>query len=353
MQCYFVLIADLVAVARLRRGDALSSLSFRKLRDFLAALSAGKAWKKLGVAGPNAGVPFDGYVTHLGDAAEESLRAVIDAAEARAAGDLAPGEDVMQPLYVGLMPRNLLHVTGEFYTPAWLAELLLDDAGWEPGQTLLDPFVGSGVFLLAALARAGQARGEVHRCLGQIGGIDRNPVACVAARTNLILHLADGLGDDRLKLPIVCGDSLLSDASPLPAQADVLATNPPWVGWEYLPRAYRARLTDEWKRYDLYTARGRDAAFLKEDLSTLALVSVWDRFLKVGGTSAVVLRPAAMQSHLAGRGLRRLSLREGSDPVHLKLIRLFPGLRLFGTAQAPGAAWCLTKPIVAAVCRLP
>lgn len=335
LQCYFVLLADLLAVARLRRSDPPSSLSFRRLRAFLVSLSAGRAWKKLGVLASISGVPFDGYIAHLRDRDQDALGSIIAAVEALAADAPEPGRDVMHSLYAALMPRNLLHATGEFYTPSWLAQLLLEDAGWQLGQTLLDPFAGSGVFLLAALAQGAD--------IGEVGGIDRNPVACVAARTNLILHLANTLGDTAVRLPIVCADSLLSNDSPLPDQADVLVTNPPWVGWEYVPRGYRARLTEEWTRYDLYTARGREAAFLKEDLSTLALVSAWDRFLKPGGTSAVVLRPAVMQSHLAGRGLRRLSIHRDSGSLALRCIRLFPGLRVFGTAQAPGATWCLTK----------
>jgi hypothetical protein len=243
------------------------------------------------------------------------------------------------------MPRNLVHSTGEFYTPAWLAELLLADSGWKPGQTLIDPFAGSGVFLLAALRRGQECGHEPLRLLSHLAAIDRNPVACVAARTNLILHLADDIARARhpVALPVACADSLLDDAAKLSAPADVLVTNPPWVGWEYLPRGYRSQLDAAWRHYGLFTAKGRDAAFLKEDLSTLALVSAWDRFLKPGGTSAVVLRPAAMQSHLAARGLRRLSLFPDSGPLALRLIRLFPGLRAFGTARAPAASWCLTK----------
>ena len=129
----------------------------------------------------------------------------------------------------------------------------------------------------------------------------------------------------------------------MPPPADVLVTNPPWVGWEYIPRTYRDRLTAAWQKYDLFTAKGREASFVKEELSTLALVAAWDRYLKAGGTSAVVLRPAAMQSHLAGRGLRRLSLVRRLDApspaTHPSLHRLAALRR----DRVPAAAWLLQK----------
>lgn len=342
LQTYFVLVADLIAVARLRRGDPLSRLPAGRLRAALQSLAAGRQWKSLGIDAPLPSVPFDWYVSHIKARELEAFRGVMRAAEAIAAEERA-SLDPMQELYGRLMPRNLLHATGEFYTPPWLAQLVLEDSRWTPEQTLLDPFAGSGIFLLTALQHAVALGSRPLTVLERLGAIDRNPVACVAARTNLILQLADTLGDEQVNLPILCSDSLQDDHSPLPSRADVLVTNPPWVGWEYLPRAYRARLNPEWKRYDLFTAKGREAAFLKEDLSTLALVSAWDRFLRPGGRSAVVLRPAAMQSHLAARGLRRLSLREEGEALALERIRLFPGLRVFGTAQAPAATWSLLK----------
>ena len=110
-----------------------------------------------------------------------------------------------------------------------------------------------------------------------------------------------------------------------------------------MSRPYRARLNPAWRHYSLFTARGRDAAFLEEDLSTLALITTWDRYLRPGGMSAVVLRPASMQSHLAAQGLRRLSVRAEADPLALNLIRVFDGIRPFVGTAVSAATWCLTK----------
>ena len=53
----------------------------------------------------------------------------------------ASGHDLFKPLYEALFPRTLRHAQGEYYTPDWLAEHVLDEVGYcgEPGGRLLDP----------------------------------------------------------------------------------------------------------------------------------------------------------------------------------------------------------------------
>ncbi len=66
----------------------------------------------------------------------------------------AGGGDLLKPLYESLFPRAVRHALGEYYTPHWLAEHVLDQVGYhgQAGARLLDPTCGSGTFLLAALA---------------------------------------------------------------------------------------------------------------------------------------------------------------------------------------------------------
>ena len=71
--------------------------------------------------------------------------------------------DLFKPLYQDLFPRPLRRQLGEYYTPDWLAEHVLDQVGYtgQPGQRLLDPACGSGTFLMLALRRLRQGeRGE-------------------------------------------------------------------------------------------------------------------------------------------------------------------------------------------------
>jgi hypothetical protein len=376
LQTYFVLVCDLFAVARLTAGSSrtlvhLSSLPDPKFRDALEQITSADIYRTLGVLPAVNPLPFDWYTAELSRKELDLVRAVFALVEScnEALSALPPHADVMQLLYARIMPRNLLHILGEFYTPPWLAELLLQDVGWNPSKRLLDPYAGSGVVLVAAINESRRLGFDCQRLLGNLAAIDLNPAAYAATRTNLILALVPALGKDRseIRLPILCADSLLPNpvsqdaarspfvqhaspgrlrepiAAPFLPRADCLVTNPPWVGWEYMPRGYRTRLNSAWKHYGLFTARGRDAAFLKEDLSTLALVAAWDRYLVDGGRSAVVVRPASMQSHLAARGLRRLSIYPDSGPLCLRQIRDLDSIRPFAGTLATAAAWILEK----------
>ena len=352
LHTYFALICDALAVGRFGAGatPSLTEMARRpsaRLLQTLRDLGSGRPYHNLGVRPSGNPLPLDWYLDQVSSKERPLFRETLAglAGVCDGLGDLPPFADLPQRIYAALMPRNLRHVLGEFYTPPWMARLLLDDAGWRPDRSLVDPYAGSGVFLLAAMEKAASLGCSGRDVLPKLGAIDRSPAAYVALRANLLLALArDPAGrSDGTRLPILCADSLLPDGAGFPPPADVLVTNPPWVGWEYIPRAYRDRLTAAWQKYSLFTAKGREASFLKEDLSTLALVTAWDRRLKAGGASAVVVRPAAMHSHLAGRGLRRLSLFPDSAPLSLRRIRLFTGLRPFAGTDAPAAAWRLEK----------
>jgi hypothetical protein len=432
LQTYFVLLADLVAVAaasghatRYLRG--LESLSGATLAQRLQRISGGYELEELGVSGARDAFDFDWYVAAARPDCLESVRPICLAlARLWDDGAIRTGHsrDILAELYHHLLPNNLRHILGEIHTPLWLAELLLADLGWRPDATLVDPFAGTGVFLLAALQRARQRRAPLLAVLQRLCAVDLNPVACAAARANLVLAVADELrhATASVVLPVLCADSIapalqgpaaaqtsrrraiyprlwvdgeslslpsstqglrlqiaqaldaygLSVRSFIPAgdgavassvsksyargsrrfweqlavaqlaPAEFMATNPPWIGWEYMSRAYRSYLQPAWRSYALYCARGREAAFLKEDLSTLALVVAWDRYLRDGGLCACVLRAATMTSRNAAHGLRRLSIQPESKPVRLELIRQFRGLRVF-RAQVQAATWLLRK----------
>jgi hypothetical protein len=103
--------------------------------------------------------------------------------------------DLFKPLYQDLFPRPLRRQLGEYYTPDWLAEHVLDQVGYtgQPGQRLLDPACGSGTFLMLALRRLlrgerGERRGE--RDGNDDCGIMNDECHRIAHRSSLIPHLS-------------------------------------------------------------------------------------------------------------------------------------------------------------------
>ncbi|MFH1108656.1 MAG: N-6 DNA methylase [Planctomycetota bacterium] len=431
LEGYFFLICSLVATSAFEKQprpfiEDIRSFSRPTFRLFLRKLISGELLDEHGIFG--SAHAFDFMWAVDGCSNDELVELRNGLADLGALWDdrrlIIPGLDPLQVVHHSLFPKNLLHLTGQFYTPQWLAELLIDDVNWTPAERLVDPFCGSGVFLLCAMERAVRSGMTPTDVLPNLLGIDLNPTACAAARANLAVYLsrhrdvhktpfhlnivsADSLGPalaeglrrsscglwaptlivdgEEVKPPkhssthtipsivdrlceyglrisnwvdVRCDTSDLPSAGPVSPRdrrvweqlfvnkvkgADVVVTNPPWVGWEYIPRSYRDTLTSAWTLYDLFKVKGLNAAFLKEDLSTLALMVCWDMYLVEGGRSAVVLRPAAMHSDLAARGLRRLSLVDCARPLRLRHIRTFSGLRVFLGANTDAAAWQITK----------
>jgi hypothetical protein len=255
-------------------------------------------------------------------------------------------KDPMHRLYRDFFPRNLFHALGEFYTPPWLAEKLVRESQWDPEKSLLDPFGGSGVFLLAALNLGHQTFGQSKiDILKKLTYVDLNPVALISAGANIVINLRhEVLASEpvNIRLPLWNLNSISDGEHAIP-KCDVVATNPPWVGWEYIHQNQRKHLADHWGKYALFTSKGREASILKEDLSTLALISVWDRFLKDGGVSVAVLKPSLMRSKLASRGFRRLSIFPKSHPIQLDRIGLFGKARIFEGATTEVCTWKITK----------
>ena len=147
--------------------------------------------------------------------------------------------DVMQSLYMDFVSAGDRKVFGEYYTPDWLAALIvreaLDDA-WRAnaieraesavhertqleGVGVLDPTCGSGTFLYHAARRILSApeikdltpvqQADVTASL--VHGIDVHPVAVEIAKTNMmrVLPTTPTMGEAAIQIRM--GDSLMTD----------------------------------------------------------------------------------------------------------------------------------------------
>ena len=108
--------------------------------------------------------------------------------------DPAESRDLLKQLYQQLFPKSVRHDLGEYYTPDWLADFVLDEVGYDgnPEKRLLDPACGSGTFLVMALNRVKAWFSENrHSCgfgeadllqkvLTNVIGFDLNPLAVMA-----------------------------------------------------------------------------------------------------------------------------------------------------------------------------
>ena len=144
--------------------------------------------------------------------------------------------DLLKKLYHYLMPREIRHNLGEYYTPDWLAQMLLnqvdnafftddpDKSGYLKENLLkfrfLDPACGSGTFLVLIIRRLRDAakklfipeREILEAILNNVVGFDLNPMAVIAARTNYLLALGSLIEQPHgeINIPVYLADSVMT-----------------------------------------------------------------------------------------------------------------------------------------------
>ena len=129
--------------------------------------------------------------------------------------------DVLKDLYQRLLPRSIRHRLGEYYTPDWLVQRVVNqvtgtDKGLSHNTRVLDPACGSGSFLVEVISRIIQAAGEtdpahvLSKILDNVVGFDLSPLAVQAARVNYLLALAPLLPHRRepISIPVYLADSV-------------------------------------------------------------------------------------------------------------------------------------------------
>jgi hypothetical protein len=124
-------------------------------------------------------------------------------------------EDLLKGLYQELVDPQTRRDLGEFYTPDWLAEKTLREAGFLEAESpsLLDPACGSGTFLFTAIRLQReklQGPALVEWATTHLAGLEVHPLAVFIAQTNflLALQLRPGAYEESLSIPIYMADAL-------------------------------------------------------------------------------------------------------------------------------------------------
>jgi type I restriction-modification system DNA methylase subunit len=232
---YFAFLMKLIAaeLLTLRETSFGSSLASQlahipedELKRQLEDIENGGIYARKGITNFLEGDFFRWYLDafdspELKEAIREIARALSEFEPATSTLDPVSTRDLLKKLYQYLVPQEVRHRLGEYYTPDWLAELLLNEVGYD-GNTrkrFLDPACGSGTFLVLAIQRA-KEHGQkerwppleiVKRIVANIWGFDLNPLAVIAARTNYLFALGDLVNElPRIEIPIYLTDSVLT-----------------------------------------------------------------------------------------------------------------------------------------------
>jgi len=100
-------------------------------------------------------------------------------------------EDVFRELYEILIDAETRRKIGEYYTPLWLVEFMVDkvsrDINGLKDKTVLDPFCGSGTFLVIVFYKKIEEGEDPDTAIQEVIGFDINPLAVSVARAELII----------------------------------------------------------------------------------------------------------------------------------------------------------------------
>ena len=98
-------------------------------------------------------------------------------------------EDILKGVYQELIDLDTRHALGEYYTPDWLCERIVNEFEFKPTDKILDPACGSGSFLRAAIDRIKKLHPAqtIEKLNEQIYGIDIHPLSVQIAKTTLLL----------------------------------------------------------------------------------------------------------------------------------------------------------------------
>jgi hypothetical protein len=175
--------------------------------------------------------------------------------------------DVMKVLYESIISTDQRHRLGEYYTPDWLADRIVEAVFTDPlTMKALDPSCGSGTFVFHAVRRYLDAADASNRTNAEalsgvcraVAGIDVHPVAVTLARVTYLLAIGpDRLKADRpaLSIPVYLGDSLQWDqeVNLLTSDALVVDTSASWQGQGSLlaqPLYFPRKLLEDPARFD-------------------------------------------------------------------------------------------------------
>lgn len=132
--------------------------------------------------------------------------------------------DIFKELYMSIIPKSVRHSMGEYFTPTWLSEYVIDEAiklqknsDWKA----IDPCCGSGTFILSLIKRI---VGDVNvsqlskeeketikqKILNSVYGIDINPLSVLSARVGYYLALRPFGDVNNIEIPIYLGDSAIT-----------------------------------------------------------------------------------------------------------------------------------------------
>lgn len=262
---------------------------------------------------------------------------IIDVFNAVNLEDIETEGDAISEIFECIFPKEIRHSVGEYYTPYWLAYEVIDRVTKGDNESnfkrFIDPACGSATFLVALINKYKES--TQNAIFANVCGIDINPLSVLAAKTNYLLLYNKNCTfspSEPLEIPIYYADAIaINDVTSLFAETnqydfvpkqkyDYIVGNPPWVNWEYMPDIYRMQHAQLWQYYGLFSQKGLNSNFIKEDISVLLTYVVIDNYLVTGGKIGFIVKETLFKSIKQGEGFRKFRI--NPKGIDLKVIRV-------------------------------
>jgi len=368
---YYALIIKCLAVeiASLFRGtlfysfleelELKYSINNEELKKELIKLEDGQIFSKFGIRNFTEGDFYIWYLYEWDDEIAEVIIQIIRRLIGYEPGtiELEPESirDIFKDLYENLIPQEIRHNLGEYYTPDWVAELILDEIKFNLAFfkkdninplniRILDPTCGSGTFLLNSIIRIKQFATEffldkgksLDHIIKNIVGFDLNPLAVLTSKTIYLLSIADYLRYTNIKIeiPVYLADSLSIEENvfthSIQMNFDFIIGNPPWLSYRYIGDIKTQERLKRLINQDFNLCNESKLATQME-LATLFYIKLSKDFLKKDGTISFVMPRAIVNGdqHHNFRTLKFSGVRIG----YYKLIDLKDIQPLFNVAS--------------------
>ncbi len=235
----YAVVLKLIAyrvVAELQFGEPLKNYKSmidadsRDLLSFCSELEDGEIFRKLGILNLLEGDFFSWYADkgqwsdELAGAFQNVLEILGRYESVSRIFSEKEAVDLFRKLYEATVPQVIRASFGEFYTPFWLAQHVIETSEVKHGWRALDPCCGSGTFVIAAISLLRKqlkhlpSEQKLSQILGRVSAFDLNPLAILTTRIHYFIHISDLLspGMTNLVIPVFLGD-----ASYVPSEIDV------------------------------------------------------------------------------------------------------------------------------------
>lgn len=238
LQTTYAIIIKLIAIKTISKWtydkeimyfEDLPMITSQKLHLFLKFMEDGYSFSGIGIMNLIEGDFFSWYTIDtkwndiIGNNIKEIIKIIDGYTHMTFKNEYEP-IDIFKDLYMEIMPNAVRHSLGEYFTPAWIADYVIDESikiiGKEDWKAI-DPCCGSGIFIITLIKKIinkyklSEMTNEdknilINEIIDRVKGIDLNPISVLTARISYFLAISPLINNNKdIVIPVFFGDSAM------------------------------------------------------------------------------------------------------------------------------------------------